>query len=91
MLLLLDPQVVLWWHFDDPRLGTTTQVLLASRSCQVSVACIWEVAINHRLGKLSVTPVAFCDQSIAAGAALLPVFDAQVIKTVRLLGSPRLF
>ena len=52
--------------------------------CLVSVASIWEVAIKHRLGKLAVTPTAFRDQSLAAGAALLPVLDAHVIETAQL-------
>ena len=43
-----------------------------------------EVAIKHHLGKLAVKPVAFRDQSLAAGSALLPVFDAHVIDTSQL-------
>ena len=50
----------------------------------MSVVSILEVAIKHRLGRLAVTPVAFRDQSLAAGAALLPVFDAHVIATAQL-------
>ena len=69
---------------DDPRLGTTTRALLVSRPCLVSVVSIWELAVKHRLGTLAVTPVTFRDQSLAAGAALLPVFDAQVIETAQL-------
>jgi PIN domain nuclease of toxin-antitoxin system len=60
MRLLLGTQVMLWW-------------LLAASPCLVSVASIWEVAIKHRLGKLAATSTAFRDQSVAAGAALLPV------------------
>ena len=86
MRLLLDTQVILWWLLDDPRLGTTTRELLAANPCLVSVASLWEVAIKHRLGKLDVTPAAFRDQSLAAGAALLPVLDAHVIETAQLPG-----
>ena len=75
---------MLWWHLDDPRLWATTRALLASRLCLVSVVSIWEVAIKFRFGVLSVTPVAFLDQSLAGGAALMPVFDAYVIETARL-------
>ena len=75
---------MLWWHFDDPRLGTTTRALLVSRTCLMSVVSICEVAIKHRVGKLAVTPVTFRDQSPAAGAALLPVFDAHVIERAQL-------
>jgi PIN domain nuclease of toxin-antitoxin system len=84
MRVLLDTQVMLWWLLDDPRLGFDTRGLLASSPCVLSVASIWEVAIKHRLGKLAVTPAAFRDQSLAAGAALLPVLDEHVIETAQL-------
>jgi PIN domain nuclease of toxin-antitoxin system len=84
MRLLLDTQVMLWWLLDDPRLGPETRTLLSASPCLVSVASIWEVAIKHRLGKLAVAPSAFRDQSLAAGAALLPVLDGHVIETAQL-------
>ena len=84
MRCLLDTQVMLWWLFDDPRLGAESRQLLASKPCLVSVASIWEVAIKHRIGKLEVSPIVFRDQSIAAGADLLPVLDPHVIETAQL-------
>jgi PIN domain nuclease of toxin-antitoxin system len=84
MRLLLDTQVMLWWLFDDPRLGADSRDLLASSPCIVSVASIWEVAIKYRIGKLEVSPIVFRDQSIAAGAVLLPVLDTHVIETAQL-------
>ena len=84
MRLLLDTQVMLWWLFDDPRLGADSRDLLASSPCIVSVASIWEVAIKYRIGKLEVSPIVFRDQSIAAGADLLPVLDQHVIETAQL-------
>ena len=84
MRCLLDTQVMLWWLLDDPRLGAESRQLLASRPCLVSVASIWEVAIKHRIGKLEVSPIIFRDQSIAAGADLLPVLDSHVIETAQL-------
>ncbi len=84
MRLLLDTQVMLWWLFDDPRLGADSRDLLASSPCIVSVASIWEVAIKYRIGKLEVSPIVFRDQSIAAGAVLLPVLDLHVIETAQL-------
>ena len=84
MRCLLDTQVMLWWLIDDPRLGAKSRELLASRPCLVSVASIWEVAIKHRIGKLEVSPIVFRDQSIAAGADLLPVLDSHVIETAQL-------
>ena len=46
------------------------------------------MAVKHRLGKLAVKPTAFRDQSLAAGAALLPVlhhepFDRLLIAQAR--------
>ena len=84
MRCLLDTQVMLWWLLDDPRLGAESRELLASRPCLVSVASIWEVDIKHRIGKLEVSPIVFRDQSIAAGADLLPVLDPHVIETAQL-------
>ena len=84
MRCLLDTQVMLWWLLDDPRLGAESRQLLASRPCLVSVASIWEVSIKHRIGKLEVSPIVFRDQSIAAGADLLPVLDSHVIETAQL-------
>ena len=84
MRCLLDTQVMLWWLLDDPRLGAETRRLVALSPCVVSVASIWEVAIKHRIGKLEVSPLVFRDQTIAAGADLLPVLDSHVIETAQL-------
>lgn len=84
MRLLLDTQVMLWCLFDGPRLCTHTREVLAASPCLVWVASIWEVAIRHRLGNLSIILTEFRDQSLAAGAALLPVLDAHVIETAQL-------
>ena len=84
MRCLLDTQVMLWWLLDDSWLGEDPRELLALNPCVVSVASIWEVAIKHRIGKLDVSPIVFRDQSIAAGADLLPVLDQHVIETAQL-------
>lgn len=84
MRLLLDTQIMLWWLLDDARLGPQTRELMASNSCIVSVASIWEVAIKNRLAKLPVAPATFRDQSLSAGAVLLPVTDSHVIETAQL-------
>ncbi|CRY91225.1 putative pilT protein, N-terminal [Synechococcus sp. WH 8103] len=42
------------------------------------------MVIKHRFGTLAVIAVAFRDQCLAAGAALLPVFDGHVIETAQL-------
>lgn len=84
MRLLLDTQIMLWWLLDDPRLRPDTRKLMTSMPCVVSVASIWEVAIKHRLGKLPVAPALFRDQSLAAGASILPVLEGHVIETAEL-------
>ena len=84
MRLLLDTQIMLWWLLDDPRLRPDTRKLMTSTPCVVSVASIWEVAIKHRLGKLPVAPALFRDQSLAAGASILPVLEGHVIETAEL-------
>ena len=84
MRFLLDTQVMLWWLLDDPRLRRDTRRLLSASPCVVSVASIWEVATKHRLGKLEVPPTVFRDQSLAAGAALLPVLDEHAVETAQL-------
>ena len=43
----------------------------------MSLVGIWDVAIKYHLGTMTVTPVAFPDQSLAAGAVLLPVVAAE--------------
>ncbi len=84
MRLLLDTQVMLWWLLDAPWLQPDTRELMCSSPCVVSLASIWEVAIKHRLGKLEVPPAVFRDQSLAAGAALLPVLDERAVESAQL-------
>jgi len=84
MRLLLDPQVLLWWLLDDPRLSDQTRLLIADRPCLVSVASVWEVAIKHRLGKLPVDPISFRDHALDAGAVVLAIQDQHVIETATL-------
>lgn len=84
MTLLLDTQVAIWWLVGSRRLGGPTRKLLAGSACVLSAASVWEVAIKHRLGKLSVAPALFRDRMIAAGAELLMVSDTHAIETAAL-------
>ena len=86
MKLLLDTQIMLWWLLGDSRLRTETRELIATTTCLVSVASVWEVSIKHRLGKLSIDPITFRDHCRAAGASLLAISDAHAIETGRLPG-----
>jgi PIN domain nuclease of toxin-antitoxin system len=55
MKLLLDTHTLLWWWTDYPQLPDTTRTLIADESNQVlvSAASAWEIATEHRLGKLA--------------------------------------
>ena len=81
MRLLLDTQIALWWLVASPRLSRSYRDLIATSSCVVSVASIWEVAIKHRLGKLPISPRIFRDETQNAGATLLPIADVHAIAT----------
>ena len=83
-MLLLDTQVAIWWLVGSRRLGGPARKLLAESACVLSVASVWEVAIKHRLGKLSVAPALFRDRMIAAGAELLMVSDRHAIESAAL-------
>ena len=56
MKLLLDTHAVLWFWWDDARLGEHARRLIADASNEklVSLATPWEVAIKVSLGKLDV-------------------------------------
>ena len=84
MILLLDTQVALWWLAGSHRLRAPARELLAGSVCVLSAASVWEVAIKHRIGKLSVGPALFRDRMLAAGAELLAVSDAHAIETAAL-------
>jgi PIN domain nuclease of toxin-antitoxin system len=75
MHLLLDTQIMLWWLVDDPQLRADTMDLITTTACVVSVASIWEVAIKYRLGKLPVSAEQFREQSLRAGASILPILE----------------
>lgn len=54
MRLLLDTHALLWWLFDDERLGAGARAAIAepANAVFVSAASAWEIATKHRLGKL---------------------------------------
>ena len=49
MKRLLDTQVMLWWLLGDARLRQDTRERMAHTACLVSVASVWEVAIEPSL------------------------------------------
>jgi PIN domain nuclease of toxin-antitoxin system len=82
--LLLDTQVALWWLTASRRLAKGTRELMAGSRCVISVASIWEVAIKHQIGKLSVPPGAFRDAMLEAGALILSITDEHALGTAAL-------
>jgi PIN domain nuclease of toxin-antitoxin system len=53
MKLLLDTHALVWWLFDDPRLGRKSRALIADRDNSVSASAVsaFEIATKHRIGK----------------------------------------
>jgi len=79
MSLLLDTHVALWWLAGSTRLKRKLREQIAASNCAISVVSIWEVALKHRLGKLSVSPQVFRDEMRNAGAAILPISDVHAL------------
>lgn len=77
MIALLDTHALLWWLFDDPRLGTAARSVVADPAnvVFVSAVSVWEVAIKRAAGKLR-APDDLAVQVDAAGFERLPIgFD----------------
>jgi PIN domain nuclease of toxin-antitoxin system len=55
--LLLDTHTFLWFVMGDARLSARARALIEDRGNErlLSLASLWEMAIKHRLGKLSLT------------------------------------
>lgn len=52
-VILLDTHIVLWALQDPARLGRARNIIAAAdRTRYLSAACVWEVAIKSRLGRL---------------------------------------
>ncbi|MGR6964968.1 type II toxin-antitoxin system VapC family toxin [Geodermatophilus sp. URMC 61] len=54
MEVLLDTQVVVWATHQSARLGAARQLVLDADQRLLSAVSVWELAIEQRLGKLSV-------------------------------------
>jgi PIN domain nuclease of toxin-antitoxin system len=53
MKLLLDTHALVWWLFDDPRLGRQARHMISLRENEIVVSTIsaFEIATKHRLRK----------------------------------------
>ena len=54
MSYLIDTHILLWWLFDDPKLGTNCREIIRNRDNRiiVSSASAREIATKYRIGKL---------------------------------------
>lgn len=54
MSYLIDTHILLWWLFDDPKLGTNSREIIRNPDNRiiVSSASAWEIATKYRVGKL---------------------------------------
>lgn len=71
--VLLDTHVLLWWLNGDPRISPERELQLSQRTCLVSAASVWEVAIKHRLGKLPLDPQRLLQCTATAGLRVLAI------------------
>lgn len=77
MIALLDTHALLWWLFDDPRLGPEARDVIGDPAnvVFVSAVSVWEIAIKRAVGKLE-APHDVPDRIDDAGFERLPVgFD----------------
>jgi PIN domain nuclease of toxin-antitoxin system len=72
--LLLDTHVVLWWRGEYRRIGASVLEKIADPETEVfySSASIWEMAIKHALGRLSM-PADLLETMAERGFSELPV------------------
>lgn len=54
MSYLIDTHILLWWLFDDSKLGTNSREIIRNPDNRiiVSSASAWEIATKYRVGKL---------------------------------------
>jgi PIN domain nuclease of toxin-antitoxin system len=86
---LVDTHVWLWMQAEPDRLREETRAIVedARHDLLFSAASAWEIAIKHRLGKLSLPepPAAYVPDRIRrSGTTPLPVDHAHVLRTAEL-------
>jgi PIN domain nuclease of toxin-antitoxin system len=83
--VLLDTQVLLWWLFDDPRLGSDVASRISDEDNDIAVSAVsaFEISIKAVIGKLE-APDDLKDQLGATGFRELPVTIAHGIEVGKL-------
>jgi len=58
MTVLLDAHAFLWFITGNPNLSNTARALIEEQTEKklVSIATLWEIAIKHSLGRLTINP-----------------------------------
>ena len=54
MSYLIDTHILLWWLFDDPKLGADCRDIIHNPAHHILVSSVsaWEIATKYRIGKL---------------------------------------
>ena len=89
MKVLLDTHVWLWWVATPEKLGERTIAMIADsrNTILLSAASSWEIAIKHRLGKLTLPepPHSFVPSRMARdGIAALPISHPHALEVSKL-------
>ncbi len=80
MRLLIDSHILLWLLYEPDRIGSAAYAAIErADSVAVSVGSLWELALKHRAGKLSLTPSEMADGVDALNLDELPLSRRQVI------------
>ena len=90
MRLLLDTQLIYWWHRGDPRLnGETVRLVEESEDAvYVSRVSLWELAIKGGLGKLRIDLPVFASDLEAMGFTWLPIENSHILGLASLPAFP---
>ncbi len=88
MKLLLDTQVWLWWVTEPERMPPAVHTALeADHELLWSAVCVWEIAVKHASGKLSLpdAPDRFVrTRMLAVGAQRLPITHDHALQVAAL-------
>jgi PIN domain nuclease of toxin-antitoxin system len=89
MRLLLDTHAWLWMLIEPDRIGPKTRALLgeSGHTFMLSVASVWELAIKHAAGRVSLpdAPLEYVrSRTRADGIALLPISVEHVCRAAAL-------
>lgn len=86
MNVLLDTHALLWWVTNDPQLSDVAREVIGDSANRVFVspASVWEMAIKHRTGKLTLPeppPIYVPDRLLRHGFEPLPITMTHVLQT----------